>query len=131
MWPGLTQVSNSMSLLRSWSRFCGSSYKDFAPTELFPTWQPQLPDARIAELMLTHMRGRGKAALQVYTSIIALITPVSGLVQSGNSVTTSLKGARCVIQGDVSIRFPSIREMIRLKSAGRAFLLAKIVSSRR
>jgi hypothetical protein len=37
--------------------------------------------------------------------------PGLSLVQRANSVTTSLSGARCVIQGEVSIRLDSIWEV--------------------
>jgi hypothetical protein len=51
MWLGLTEVRNSMSLIRSYPVFYGASYKDVAPTELrLVVKKPSCP--RIASRLL-------------------------------------------------------------------------------
>src|SRR5258706_4962210 len=56
--------------------------------------------------------------------IMALITPVSGLVYEGKWLINSSKLDRCVIHGLVSIFPSSISWMIRSKSCGKALRLA-------
>ena len=60
------------------------------------------------------------------TSMIALITPVSGLVKASKSFRTPSKLVRWVIHGSVRMVPDSIKPMIRRKSGGNAFREARI-----
>ncbi len=62
---------------------------------------------------------------------MALSTPVSGFSHDGNCAIMSVKAARWVIHGRVSIRPASMWAMMLRKSYGRALRLARMESSRR